>query len=85
MLSPSVGQTISVTGVFPHVLTIRHQSRRPKRGNMWCRVLYIADLSCLHGSIRPGNITISPFFGALKLFFDFFVFLGKISRLNSFI
>ena len=36
---------------------------------MWCKVLYIADLFCLHGNIRPGNITISLFFGALKLFF----------------
>ena len=52
---------------------------------MWCKVLYIADLFCLHGNIRPGNITISLFFGALKLFFDFFVFLVKISRLYSFI
>ena len=52
---------------------------------MWCEVLYIADLFCLHGYIRPGNIAISLFFGALKLFFDFFVFLVKISRLYSFI
>ena len=51
---------------------------------MCCKVLYIADLFCLHGNIRPGNITISPFFGALKLFFDFFVFLVKISWLYSF-
>ena len=52
---------------------------------MRCKVLYIADLFCLHGNIRPGNINISLFFGALKLFFDFFVFLVKISRLHSFI
>ena len=52
---------------------------------MWCKVLYIADLFCLHGNIRPGNLTISLFFGALKCFFDFFVFLGKIGRLYSFI
>ena len=52
---------------------------------MWCEVLYIADLVCLHGNIRPGNITISLFFGALKLFFDFFVFLVQMSRLYSFI
>ena len=55
---------------------------------MWYKVLYIADLFCLHGNIRPGiagNITISLFFAALKLFFDFFVFLVKISRLYSFI
>ena len=55
---------------------------------MWCKVLYIADLFCLHGNIhdiRPGNITISLFFGALKLFFDFFVFLVKIRSLRSFI
>ena len=45
----------------------------------------IADLFCLHGNIRPGNTTISLFFGALKLLFDFFVFLVKISRLYSFI
>ena len=32
-----------------------------------------------------GNKTISYFFGALKLFFDFFVFLVKIGRLYSFI
>ena len=37
------------------------------------KVVYIADLFCLHGNIRPGNITISLFFSALKLFFDFFV------------
>ena len=49
-------------------------------------MLYIADLFCLHGNIRPGNITISLFFGVLKLFFfDFFVLLVKISRLYSFI
>ena len=48
---------------------------------MWWKVLYIADLFCFHGSIRPGNITISLFFGALKLIFDFFVFSVKISRL----
>ena len=52
---------------------------------MWFIMLYIADLFCLHGSIRPGNITISLFFGALKLFFDFLVFSVKISRLYSFI
>ena len=40
---------------------------------MSCKVLYISDLFCLHGNIRPGNITISLFSGALKLFFDFFV------------
>ena len=60
-------------------------SYRLMRGNMWCKVLNIADLFCLHGNIRPGNTTISLFFGALKLFFDFFVFLAKISRLYSFI
>ena len=27
---------------------------------------YISDLFCLHDNIRPGNITISLFFGALK-------------------
>ena len=48
---------------------------------MWCKVLYIADLFCLHGNIRLRNITISLFFGASKLFFDFFVFSVKISRL----
>ena len=48
-----------------------------------CKVLYIADLFCLHGNIGPGNLTISLFFGALKLFFDFFVFLVQISRLYS--
>ena len=52
---------------------------------MWYEVRHIADLFCLHGNIRPGNITISLFFGALKLFFDFFVFLVKISRLYGFI
>ena len=41
---------------------------------MLCKVLYSADLFCLHGNIRPGNITISLFFGALKLFFDFLYF-----------
>ena len=41
----------------------------------------IADLFCLLGNIRPGSRTISLFFGALKLFFDFFVFLVEISRL----
>ena len=51
---------------------------------MWCKVLYIADMSCLHGNIRPGNLTISLFFGALKLFFDFLLCLVKISRLYSF-
>ena len=55
------------------------------RGNMWCKVLNIADFFCLHGNIRPGNTTISLFFGALKLFFDFFVFSVEISRLYSFI
>ena len=50
---------------------------------MWCEVLYIADLFCLHVNIRPVNITISLFFGALKLFFDFFSV--QISRLYSFI
>ena len=48
---------------------------------MWCKVLYIADLFCSHGNIQSENIIISLFFGALKLFFDFFVFLVKISRL----
>ena len=52
---------------------------------MWCKVLYVADLFCLQSNKRPGNITISLFFGALKLFFDFFVFLVRISRLYSFI
>ena len=52
---------------------------------MWYKVLYIADLFCLHRNIRPGNITISLFFGALKLFFDLFVFLVQMSRLYSFI
>ena len=52
---------------------------------MWFKVLYISDLFCLYDNIGPGNITISLFFGALKLFFDFFVFLVKISRLYSFI
>ena len=56
-------------------------SPQPRRGNMSCEVLYIADLFCLHGNIRPGNITISLFFRALILFFDFFVFLVQISRL----
>ena len=51
---------------------------------MWCKVLYIADLFCLHANIRHGNITISFFFRALKLFADLFVFLVKISRLNNF-
>ena len=41
---------------------------------MLCKVLYIADLFCLHGNIRPGNITISLFFGALKLFLTFLYF-----------
>ena len=50
-----------------------------------CEVLYIADLFCLHGNIRPGNITILLFFGVLKLFFDFFVLLVQMSRLYSFI
>ena len=39
---PSVGETISVTGVSPHVLTTRHQLAaiaRLKRGKMWCKVL----------------------------------------------
>ena len=52
---------------------------------MWCEVLYIADLFCLHGNIRPGNITILLFSGVLKLFFDFFVCLVQMSRLYSFI
>ena len=52
---------------------------------MWCKVLYIADLFCLHGIIRPENITIVLIFGALKLYFDFLVFLVKISKLYSFI
>ena len=51
----------------------------------WEYVMESADLFCLHGNIRPGNTTISLFFGALKLFFDFFVFLAKISRIYSFI
>ena len=81
---PSVEQTISAAGVSlpcPDYKTpISGQLAaiafifRPRRGNMWCKVLYIADLFCLHGNIRPGNITISLFFGASKLFFDFFVF-----------
>ena len=49
---------------------------------MWCKVLYFADLFCLHGNIRPGNITISLFLGALKLFFLLF---HIFSRLHSFI
>ena len=48
---------------------------------MWCEVLYIADLFCLRGNIRPGNITISLFSGALKFFFDFFVFLVQMSSI----
>ena len=47
-------------------------------------MLYIADLFCLHGNMRPGIIIITLFFSALKLFFDVFVFLVKISRLYSF-
>ena len=41
---------------------------------MWCKVLYIADLFCLHGNIRPGNITISHFFGAQIVFFFTFLY-----------
>ena len=81
---PSVGQTIRAACVCPHVLTIRHQllwSHPLRRGNMWCKVL---TCFVFIGSIRPGNITISLIFGALN-FFDFFVFLVKISRLYSFI
>ena len=80
----SVGQTITAAGVSPHVLTTRHQLAAiamitPSKTweYMWCKVLYFADLFCLHGNIRSGNITISLFFCALKLFFDFFVFLVK--------
>ena len=50
---------------------------------MWCKVLYIADLFCLHGNIRPGNITILLFLCALKLFFDFLEILVEISRLYA--
>ena len=49
-------------------------SHRLIRGNMWCKVLNIADLFCLHGNIRPWNTTISLFFGALKLFFWLFLY-----------
>ena len=56
---------------------------------MWCKVLYIGDIAvlfCLHGNVRPGNITISLFFWCFKIvFFYFSVFLVKISRLYSFI
>ena len=52
---------------------------------MWSKVVYTADLFCLHGNIRPGNKTSSGFFGALELFFDLFVLLVKISKLYSFI
>ena len=44
------------------------------RGNMWWKVLNIADLFCLHGNIRPGNTTILLFFGALHFFFTFSYF-----------
>ena len=44
--------------------------------------MYIADLLCLHGNI---DIAISLFFGALNCFLDFFVLLGKICRVYSFI
>ena len=72
------------------VLTIRHQLAAtalilPSDTWEYVKVLNIADLFCLHGNIRPGNTTFSLFFGALKLFFDPFVFLAKISRLYSFI
>ena len=77
--------------VSPHVLPERHQLGPisgdcldlPVRGVGICGVksCILPDLFCLHGNIRPGNIAISLFFGALKLFFDFFVFLVKISRL----
>ena len=52
---------------------------------MWCKVLYVADLFCLHGNIRPENIIISLISSVLRLFFDFFCILVKISRLYSFI
>ena len=77
---PSVGQTISVAGVSSHVLAIRHQ------------LAAIALISpsktweyVVKSAIRPENISSSLSFGALKLFFDIFVFLVKIGRLNSFI
>ena len=41
---------------------------------MLCKVLYIADLFCLRGNIRPGNITISLLFGALNFFSTFLYF-----------
>ena len=82
-IGPALGRQ-SVLQVCPPVSWLLW-SYRLIRGNMWCKVLNIADLFCLHGNIRPGNKTISLFFGALKLFFDFFVFLVKISRLYSFI
>ena len=88
---PSVGQTISAAGVSPHVMTIRHQlavfalisPSKTWESGAWCKLLYIAYLFCLHGNIWPENISISLFFVALKLFFDFFVSLVKISRLYS--
>ena len=65
---PSIGQTISAAGVSPPCLDYKtpisgdcfNWSHRPRRGN-------IADLFCLHGNIRPGNITIPLFFGALRV------------------
>ena len=90
-IGPALGRQ-SVLQVCPPVSWLWDTNYRPllwsyrlMRGNMWCKVLNIADLFCLHGNIRPGNTTISLFLGALKLFFDFFVFLAKISRLYSFI
>ena len=53
---------------------------------MWCKVLHFADFFCLHGNIRPGNITISLFFGASKLFFYFFCifYLRSVGYIGSY-
>ena len=37
-------------------------------------VVLICGIFCLHGNIRPGYKTSLVFFGALKLFFNFYKF-----------
>ena len=81
---PSVSQTISVAGVSLHVLTIRRLlwSHRPRRGNMWCKVLH-CWLVLFKWQYTTWKYNYFTLFCALKLLSDFFVFLVRISKLYS--
>ena len=90
---PSVEQAISAAGESPHVLTIRHQLAAIaliSPSKTWEYVVWSAVYCWLvlftwqYTTWRYNYFTLLNF-GALKLFFDFFLFLVRISRLYSFI